>query len=262
MHGRDWQVSAVLFLGLLAGCNGKELSPQGESMLLEAASAYKSGRYDVTLTQMDAFLRDFGGTDRADEGYYLRGMARSKLKDPAGASEDLTEAMNRARHGELKGKAMIELGEIAFGSGDAVKAESMFAGALGVLPKDKTPADIGYYRLGCLLQRQGRWSDADAQLSRLLFLFDGTPLAKRASALIHCRAWTVQAGSFEDSRNADALVRTLKEKGLPAAIGSVTRDGKLLHQVHVGRHSTYDQAVVGLAEVRKHAGDALVTPTR
>jgi len=263
MQGCRCKFAAFFLLDLagLVGCNS-QLSPQAEAMLLGGASAYVSGQYDVTVRQMDAFLRDYGGSGRSDEAYYLRGLAKSRQNDVAGARQDLTEAINRARSNELKGKAMVELGEIAFERGETAAAEKSFRAALGHLPQDRAPADVAHYRLACLLQQAGRWGDADGHLSKVLYYFGDTPQGKLASGRIHCRAWTVQTGSFQDIRNAEAMARQLREKRLAVVVENVTRDGRLLHQVQVGRYSTYEQAVAAMDEVRKHVDEPRVIATR
>lgn len=263
MQGRVWRLMGVLLPGFvgLTGCQ-PQLSPQAEALLAEGAAAYRSGQYDTTVRRMDVFLQDPSSTSRADEAYYLRGLAKSRLKDVPGARFDLEEAVRRARQAELKGKALVELGEIAFQGGEAAEAERLFTAALKDVPENQPPADIAHYRLGCLLQRRGRWADADVHFSRLMFLFEGTPMAQRAASMVRCTAWTVQVGAFASARNAEAMTQQLREKGLPVNVEKVTRDGKLLHQVQVGRYSAYEQATAALVEVRKYARDALVIPTR
>jgi DedD protein len=55
-------------------------------------------------------------------------------------------------------------------------------------------------------------------------------------------AWTVQVNAFEEEKDAEELVRRLKQKGLDAYVVSVDVRGKMWFRVRVGRFDSQDQA--------------------
>ena len=262
MSTRRWSLTVLSLLALACGSGCGVPSPEADAKLSQYSEVYRQGHYEEVVRQTTEFLRDYSYTSAVPEAHYLRGMARSRLKDASGAETDLNEAIRLTHHAEVKGKAMVELGELAFGRDNVPAAEAHFRQALQNLPEGKSPADIALYRLGCLYQRQGKWSEADEQFSQVMYKFSGSPIANQSAVLSRCKAWTIQVGSFEDIRNAQVLARQLNGQGMSASVESVTKDGKLKNRVQVGRHATYDQAVAALKELRKQIPDAVVTSTR
>ena len=126
----------------------------------------------------------------------------------------------------------------------------------------KEPADHANYRLGCTLQRQGRWKEADAYFDRVLYLFGGTELAKRSATHVRCTAWTVQAGAYKNKSRAEAAAAALKQQTMSASTQPTLRDGELVFIVTVGRFHTFDKAEAELPKVRRHYADAFITTMR
>lgn len=262
MPTRKWSLSILSLLTLMCAGGCGIPSAEADAKLSQYSEVYRQGRYEEVVSQTTEFMREYHYTTAVAEAHYLRGMAKARLKDSSGAEADLNEAIRLTRHAEVKGKAQVELGEMAFGRGNLHGAETYFRQALQNLPDNKPPADIALYRLGCLYQRQGKWSEADEQFSLVMYKFSGTPIANQSSVLSRCKAWTIQVGSFDDIRNAQVLARQLNAQGMPASVESVTKDGRLRNRVQVGRHATYDQAVAAMQELRKQLPDAVVGPTR
>ncbi|MFA6133660.1 MAG: SPOR domain-containing protein [Phycisphaerae bacterium] len=243
------------------GC-ADQTTPQARQLLMNSYSASATGDYRAVIAGTDAFLRDSGRGGRADEAYYLRGLARYNLGDTTGAQADLSEALDRTQSRELRGKAAIALGDLACDRDDMPTAEAMYGKAIDNLERGVAPMDHAYYRLGCVLQRQGRWKEADLQFALLAEFFSGSDLAARGGRRMHARDWTIQAGTFDTQLRAEAAAKTLSDKNLPAVVVPVMADSRLIFVVQVGHYSTYEAACAALAGVKACKADAFVITAR
>jgi tetratricopeptide (TPR) repeat protein len=254
-------VAAVVLLA--AGPLGcvHEPSPQAQQLLVDGYAAYQRGDDETVVKLTDAFLRDSARTTRADEAYRLRGLARYRLKEFAAAEADLAKAVERTKRSAFKAECLLMIGEIAREMGDVGKAERFYRDSLEHTDRGKKPSDVAHYRLGRILQRSGRWEEADKHLGHVAFLFGGSELAKRADSFAGAKAWTIQVGAFDRLANCAELARELRRKNLPARQHPALRGGKLLYMVHVGRYQTYQQAESALPAVQRHESDAFLTVT-
>lgn len=255
-----WFVVLPLLAGTI-GCNGA-LGPAERELLLSGYKAYETGDDQATINRMDTFLRDHRRSRRADEAFYLRGLAKFRMKNRAGAKSDLTAALERTEHDELGAKAAVTLGGIAYEDGDAATAERMYRLVLENTDRGAKPADHAHYRLGCVLQRQGRWKEADLHFDRVMYLFQETDLSQLAQRRVRCNAWTIQAAAFRDRKRANVLVAELKSQKLPAVIKFDQDRTGLLYIVGIGSYATHKQAVNALANTKGLDRDAFVAPTK
>jgi len=253
-------VCTVVVLCGLWGCD-RQLSPQATEQLQSGKAAYAAGNNEEAIVRMDAFLQQNAKSSRADEAFYIRGLARYSLKQYPPAKSDLQAALDSADSRELRAKAALALGDLGYDTNDMPSAEAMYASALNNLDRGVPPADHACYRLGQSLQRQGKWEQADLQFSRVLHFAPGSELAKRAAKLIHCRAWTVRAGSFAGRGNAESSAAELRKEKLPVEIKVDMSNGAAQYLLNVGRYSSCEQALAALAGVKRIQSDAYVTAT-
>lgn len=262
MRQRAWIATAVVGLALAAGGCVQDAPPEALARLADASKAYNRGDDERAIRLTSEFLSAHDRTLRADEAYYLRGMARFRQKDLDGAREDLNEAVRRTNDPLLRGQSLVQLGEISFARDDLESAERMFDQALSTLPRRHESAGLARYRMGSLYQRQGQWEDADVQFNHVIYLMGESAIADRARRRSGARAWTIQLGSFRDLRNAEQFVEQLAQRDLEAEVRPVVRDGRLEFPVQAGRHTTYSEAVSALWKARQLRKDAFVTTTR
>jgi len=255
------QAGWLVVLLLCVGCQ-EALSPQARQLLQNGYAASTAGNNQTVIDSMDAFLRDNAKSARADEAYYLRGLAKYHSGDLAGAKADLQAALDRTGKKEVAGKAALALGDLAWDADDMPAASDKYATAIVNINSSAPPADHAAYRLGCALQRLGRWQEADVQFSRVAELFAGGELASRAGRRMHCRAWTIQAGAFDNKSRAEAAARELVSRNLPASVQPTMGEGKLLFVVQVGRYSNHEQAAAALPSISQYQPDAFVAATR
>ncbi|MFP4052586.1 MAG: SPOR domain-containing protein [Phycisphaerae bacterium] len=256
------RISMLLWLGvLLAGCGG-QLTPEARQLLSEARDAYRRDENSRTVTLADQFLQQHPGSVAADEALYLRGMAKYRLRDLDAATADFKEAAEESKKDSVRAVALTQLAEIAFVRGNMDQAEDYATDALIYTRPSESPADKAFYRLGCVLQRQGRWLEADEKFGKVTFWFADTELARLAARRLSARGWTVRAGTYQTRRYAEAAARKLHDHGLSVAVRAEVRDHQLVYLVEVGRFGNYAQAMRQLAAVKAHQDDAYLTVTR
>jgi TolA-binding protein len=245
----------------LAGCNG-QLSPEAKQLLTQARTAYQRNDNGTVVSLTSRFFQEHPDSVALDEAHYLRGMARFRLGKYPAAVTDFKRALDETRSDSIRALAYTQLGEIAFMRNELDRAEEFTREALQYTDPGEPPADKALYRLGCTLQRQGQWVEADERLGKVTFWFRDTELAKRARRRISARAWTVRAGTFTQRRFAEAAVRELRKADLPVKLQVEVRGGELVYLVEVGRFEDYSRAAAQLTAVRPHQSDAFVTVTR
>jgi len=261
MGGCASRTAMVLMLLLAGGCV-QTVTPEAKQLLVASRGAYERGDDAAVVRDTTAFLADHAKTNLADVAYYLRGLSRLRGKDTPGAKEDLLAAAGCAQRKSVRLGARKALGDLAYDAGDMDWAETLFREALAEAEPTKKPTDEIRYRLGCVLQRKGRWADADEQFDRVSHVFAGTEVARRAERRLRCLAWTVQAGAFATHKLARADAARLRAKKLSVVTRPVPGAGKLQFVVQVGWHETHAAAVASLPTVRRIRPDAFVTPTR
>jgi len=251
----------VCILLASAGCDGQPLTPEASRLLEAAITAYDQKLDAEAISKLDVFLADYSRMQRADEAYYYRGLAEYNLNRHDAAREDYQRAIDRTDREDLRGRALIGLGGIAYDEGDMAQAERMLMQSLDSLQRGQPPRDHALYRLGMVLQRQSRWEQADRYFNQLIGDFAGTELADRAGERVNARHWTVQAGVFESADESRNLSASLQREDLPAGLWRRMIEGKLLVYVQVGLYRTYEQAEQVLPAVRQICPESFITVT-
>jgi tetratricopeptide (TPR) repeat protein len=245
----------------LVGCDAA-VSPQAEQWVRSGADALRRGDNRSAIESADRFLAMYPRAEQSAEAYYIRGVARCRLGQTDPAKADLNAALPLTRRKDLSGLIHMELGNIAYKAGDLGAAEGQFRAVLVDIPAGATPADEAAFLLGCILQRQGKWADADLFFDRVMHLFDGTDLARQAGQRVHAVAWSIQAGAFENPAPAQDLVKRLRGLALPVRIDRELRGGRMMHLVRVGTYPTFEAAQADLVKVKAVSSDAYPAPAR
>lgn len=248
--------AGVLACGLLAGCVA-DVDASGRRQLEACHDAYGRGDDEAAIKHASGFLRNNSPSVRDDEAYYMRGLALWRQGDGVDARADLTRAAGSDRPA-VRIRALLALGDMSLSGGDLAGAESFYRRCVRAGTKRRPPVQHAYLRLAHVLQRTGRWADADVQYSRVIHYFKRTRYARWAAARMHGRAWTIRAGAFARKQGAvDAAAGMVKAK-LPATVEAQMRDGKLMHVVCVGRYRDYGQAEDALDQVRRACEGAYI----
>lgn len=248
-------------IGAAAGCNAS-VSPEGVRLLRDSDVAYRRGDDAEAIASATRFLELHPRLQESGEAYYIRALARKRTGRTGEAKSDLQAALGLAKRPDLLVRVHHASGELAYASGDLPAAEGHYREVVELNPAAAPPSDQALYRLGCVLQRQGRWAEADSYFTRLTHLFDGSALARRAEDRIRAKQWSIQVGAFANTAAASRLERQLIARGLPARTDIDTRDKKLLRFVRIGSYATYKAAEAHLQRARTISSDAFITPAR
>jgi tetratricopeptide (TPR) repeat protein len=262
MKTRNWVWMAGLMCTALAGCTGGGLSPQGQSQLKSALGSYQSDDNAATVRHADAVLAETTRGPGAMQAYYLRGMAKYRQKNYDAARADLQVVVARSDDDALLGRALDGLGEIAYRLGQDLQAVDYFRRALQKIDETKAPADHSHYRLGCALQRVGRWTEADLHFQRVMYYFPQGELARRSRHRANARAWTIQAGSFSQRDKAHQAMAAWKAKPWPVRVEPALGERQMTFLLEVGRWTQHEQAIKELPAIRQVQSDAFLTVTR
>lgn len=248
-------------IGAAAGCNAS-VSPEGVRLLRDSDVAYRRGDDAEAIASATRFLELHPRLQESGEAYYIRALAQKRAGRTGEAKSDLQAALGLAKRADLLVRVHHASGELAYASGDLPAAEGHYREVVELNPAAAPPSDQALYRLGCVLQRQGRWAEADSYFTRLTHLFDGSALARRAEDRIRAKQWSIQVGAFANTAAAGRLERQLIAQGLPARTDIDTRDKKLLRFVRIGSYATYKAAEANLQRTRTISSDAFITPAR
>ena len=251
-------IACQIGMSVLVGCT-RAAPPRGMALLSESQNSLVRRDYKDTIEKTDRFLREFGSTREAGRAYYLRGKAKLSLSRTSQAQSDLGAAVDRSPNADVRANARLALGQLAFDSGRMVQAEEYYRDAIADIEVGKAPSDHARYRLGCVLQRRGLWSQAELEFRHVVEYFANTELARRASRRVNATAWSVQAGAFGNQARAALQVRKLRSVGFAPDIKPILGKSGPLFVVVVNRYETYQQAAAALRSVRKHQADAFVT---
>ena len=255
-------VVLLVLLVSAGGCAETGITPADQRNLDSAVRSYDSGDNPRTIKDANAVLMKHTSGDMAMQAYYLRGMAHFRLGDYPAAVNDLKIVVRNAPNEELTFRAKDAMGEVAYRKGDMKLAREYFEDVIEGIPQTKRPADHARFRLGCILQRGGKWSEADLYFQRLIYLFPKGNLESKAQKRVNALKWTIQAGSYRKSENAEEMASKLRKLGLKVAIKPESQNEKLMFSVLVGRWDNYGSAVGKLPAVKKVRTDAFLRVTR
>jgi len=251
---------ALLAMGLLAGAGGCAFSvpPESAAIVTEGVGAYVRGDAAGADARMSRFIAMHPSAQEAAEAHYVRGLVRSMNHDSAGARDDFARAAALTRRADLAGRTHLAAALVAEQSGDDASARAGYVKAIEHMPAREGGGDLerALYRLGCLLQRQGEWLEADRYFDRLIYLYGSGRLAAAAGRRIRGTGWTIESGAFSQRGEAADHAAALRRAFGAPRIRPVVRE-TLLWVVWTGRYDTYAQAAADLAAARRYGPSAL-----
>jgi len=249
---------------LLATCVGcvDHASPDAMELLAKGRNAFEQSDDQATIARTSDFLAQNAKTAEADVAYYLRGLAYYRMGNLPAAREDLKRSAARARQKDLHLKVLKALGDLAFDTGDMDWAETLYSEALDEMDLQATPTEDVRYRLGCVLQRKGKWWDADSQFQRLQHDFPDSRAARLAGQRIRCRAWAFQFAAFDRKDLAESAAARLAKVSLTTTIRPTVIEGTLTFLVQAGWYETYAAATADASQIRNTDPNAPLVPTR
>ena len=255
--GRINRLAMAVLACVFVGCAGA-LSPENQERLSSAEAAYADGNDATVVTLADRILAEQSRGEGALRALYLRGMARYRMHDWAGARQDLEAVYRRTDNVQLHVDAQNTLAEMAYRDGRLDEAKERFEDVVADVEPGKSPADHAHYRLGQIAQQEGQWADGDVHFQRVMFSFDGTEQAQQARRRAGGRYWTIQLGAYSTKARADEAAATTPG----SRVEPMVQDKSLHFLVLVGKYEKYADAEAALAEAKKTQGDAFLTVGR
>ena len=255
-------VTAVICLAALsAGCN-ITVSPEATRYLQAADAAFRHGDDPAAIEAGSRFIQMHPRLEETGEAYYIRGLARCRAGQVNAGKNDLRTALTLTKREDLIALVHCRLGDLAYQADEMTESEKHYRTAIKHVRPGAPPADEAMYRMGCILQRQGRWREADLFFSRVVHFFDGAPLADRSADHAHAVRWSIQAAAMSELASARQLQHRLRHAGLNARTDLELRSGRVMRLVRVGSYHTYGQAQADLGKVRTIVSDAFITSAR
>jgi tetratricopeptide (TPR) repeat protein len=226
--------------------------------LSDAYASYAARNFIAAENAATAYIQNQPTADNVDEAFYLRGLARYGRADRVGAAADLHKAIDRTKRSDMKYKAWMTLGDIAFdqnhwdeAAGDYQKA---IASAAGITAEPRLE-----FRLGVALQSIGHWESARANLALAAASTDAA-LAQRARERMDAKAFSLQFGAFKEGARAGELVRQLHAAGINAVATSEMHNGQLVFVVRSGSYTTLADADSARQRIAAKYPNAVVIP--
>lgn len=251
----------VCFAALSAGCI-TTVKPEAARYLQAADAAFRRGDDTAAIEAGSQFIQMYPRLEQSGEAYYIRGLARCRAGKVNTGKADLQTALTLTKRKDLMALVHCRLGDLAYQADEMAESEGHYRQALRYVRPGAPPADEAMYRLGCILQREGRWREADLFFSRVMHFFDGAPLAKRSAEHAYAARWSIQTAAMSKVASAKQLKRRLRLAGLDARTDLELRNGRVMRLVRVGSYRTYGQAQADLGKVRTIVTDAYITSAR
>ncbi|MDY7010474.1 MAG: SPOR domain-containing protein [Planctomycetota bacterium] len=251
----------VCLAAFSAGCI-TTVNPEATRYLHAADAAFRQGDDPSAIEAGSRFIQMHPRLEESGEAYYIRGLARCRSGQVNAGKTDLQTALTLTKRKDLLALVHCRLGDIAYQADEMTESEKHYRQAVKYVRPGAPPADEAMYRLGCILQREGRWREADLFFSRMVHFFDGEPLAERATEHAHAVRWSIQAAAMSKVAAAKQLKNRLERAGLDARTDLELRNGRVMRLVRVGSYHTYGQAQADLGKVRTIVTDAYITSAR
>lgn len=235
----------LLLVCLLGACAAEH--PQSQPQLSQMRTNLSQKQYAQVVTQADAFLHEFPGSEEAAEALYLRGRAFEDRtsSNPAearanqqSARQSYEQALLHRPERALEGYIRASLANVAYFQDDYTTASEQWLAAYSKLENNELKA-WSLYRAGVAEQRLGRFGQADHTFQLVRQYFPGSEQARRAADRTGLRAFFVQVATFNDAANAGALQSELRAQGYAATIADASGD---LRVVRIGPMSSYNDA--------------------
>jgi len=210
---------------------------------------YMKGDYKSAIVEGERALSKSGSSDGLDGLYYILGLSYLKDGNYLRASDIFEIILNEFKESKFKEEAKLGLGDVSYLRGDLDKAQSYYESILDANPHTKLRAKI-YYRLSSVAFKKGDTEKGKLYGDKLSAGFPANSEGIAADEMLPAVPkpaeffYTVQVGSFSNSRNAHNLCAILVRKGYSAFVedGLSARSAKV-YKVKVGRLKTRREAL-------------------
>jgi tetratricopeptide (TPR) repeat protein len=236
----------LLGMACLGGCASQEGSVE---KLRAGYDALRSGQLDQAMTAADEVLAAAPTQSLPAEAHYLRGRVYEEravgapgnvIGNLQNARLEYTTALGLEHKADLDGRIRAGVANVAFHQDDFGTAVEQWTAAY---PKLEKPEDkvVTLYQLGRAEQRLGKWEEADRYYANVQQAAAGSEVAAKARKNQGARAFAVQLATFNNAKQADAMVNDLLKQRV-AAQHFIDPQNPALHLVRVGPLRNYSEA--------------------
>jgi len=265
MNKRQWPfLRLVALIFLLSSCTpfrpGPSPLPVRDETFALGEKHYLAGNFPGAISAFSKFLVQNPRSPYAARALYFRGKASLAIKDYDAARMNFRHALKKARSDEVRAGASLGLGDVAFVQDNYSKAKEYYESALK-LPKENYKADKVLYKLALSYARLELWDEAKNLLFNIYADYPQSPwapVAKEISA--RGRTFYVQVGAFAERSSAENLRREIVSLGHPAEVEEISRQGRILYAVRVGRLITWAEARKVEEQLQAHGYETLPGP--
>jgi tetratricopeptide (TPR) repeat protein len=250
-------LAGALLLALASGCS--DAGRADRAAFDSGYAALEAGRWSDAVADFTRFLRSDPDSPDRGEVYYYRGQALVHLERREDARADFLRAIGADARPPVDQFARVALGNLYYEDANDVEAVKHYTAVLAD-PHDGVPVADVLLRTGIALQRLGRWNTGDQYLAYLVRHYPDSPAASKADPYLKADAFRVQTGAFTSRATADAQARKVRSAGFIPQVTMVSRGGRRLQAVQVGRERTYSEAAALAQRLRQAGFDTLIVP--
>ena len=205
---------------------------------------FLSADYKSAISEGERLIAISGQGYRSDELYYLLGVSYLKNENYLRASDIFEIILKEFNNSLFREAAMLGLGDTYFLRGDYQKAGESYRKLISDFSRAKLKA-VAYYRLSQCAAKTGNTQEARDYRDKLRQEFPFNPEAKLNTgiALSGNFYYTVQAGSFLNSTNANNLAQRLQEKGYSSYVEESSKADKTVYRVKIGKFTNRQDAL-------------------
>lgn len=176
------------------------------------------------------------------EAYYLLGLNYMRINAFSRSRDYFRKVIKKFSKSTYYYPSFVKLGDVFFLDGNLKKAEKIYK---YILEREQniTYEPHIYLRLAQIYSKKGAWQQKDRYVGFILRKYPNSVEAKFARILKERGDYFfIQVGSFVDKKNAQGLMREIKELFPNVYIDNEMRDKKIIYRVRVGKFFSRKEA--------------------
>ncbi len=225
----------------------------------DAESLFLLGEFEQSFHRFETFMARNRRSPYVSDARYWAGICALKLGNVKKAKAYISRTYARPRTALLGNLALIGLADCDYMENRFSTASSRYRQALDSAGTQRARV---LYQLGMCSNRLGKLRDAQKHFREVTAAYPGTKHADLAEEKLKFTGsvFSVQLGAFDSRENAETVRSQIARRRFSPYIQPISRGGKLLHCVRVGRFKTWKQANDVLRKLKSIGFDAVIVP--
>lgn len=254
-------LATALLSVALSSCvtSGPVTGPTPPDSYTDAESLFLLGEFEQSFLRFETFMTRNGRSPYISDARYWAGICALKLGNVKKARAYISRTYARPRTALLGNLALIGLADCDYMENRFSAASSKYRQTLDRAGTQKARV---LYQLGMCSNRLGKLRDAQKYFREVTATYPGTKHADLAEEKLKFTGsvFSVQVGAFDSRENAETVRSQIARRRFSPYIQPISRGGKLLHCVRVGRFKTWKQANDFLRKLKAIGFDAVIVP--